>query len=379
VAQNVSADVSYKSLHSFGSGYDGQQPQAPLINVRGMLYGTTYAGGSSGDGAVFSIGTSGVEKVLYSFHGGNDGANSAAGLLATKGLLYGTTEFGGIPEYGGCNAGTVFSISTSGAERVIYRFYGYNCNDKIYNDGANPRASLIAAGGKFYGTTFNGGDENEGTVFRVDRHGREQVLHSVSVYTDGGNPAANLSKLNGVLYGTTTIGIGGGASAGTVFSITPSGTQNVLYNFPYGGAGGGFPAAGLIAIDGILYGTTAYGGSYGNYGTVFGMTPSGSLTILHDFGSGTDGSNPFAPLLNVNGKLYGTTKLGGAYGEGTIFKLSLTGAETIVHSFGQGSDGAMPLAGLTNVKGTLYGTTSAGGKHGEGTVFALNMETQPAI
>jgi uncharacterized repeat protein (TIGR03803 family) len=129
--------------------------------------------------------------------------------------------------------------------------------------------------------------------------------------------------------------------------------------------------AGLININGTLYGTARGGGP--NYdGTAFSITTSGSLTSLHSFGSGTDGSRPYAPLLNVKGTLYGTTSLGGAYDEGTVFSMRLTGTdEKVLHSFGHGTDGAMPLAGLIDVKGTLYGTTPAGGKYGDGTVFAL--------
>jgi uncharacterized repeat protein (TIGR03803 family) len=136
-----------------------------------------------------------------------------------------------------------------------------------------------------------------------------------------------------------------------------------------------YPAAGLINVNGIMYGTTEGGGAYADSlagGTAFSITTSGSLTTLHSFGSGLDGSLPWTPLLYVRGKLYGTTAYGGAHGKGTVFSMSLTGAdEKVLHSFGHGSDGAMPLAGLIDVKGTLYGTPSAGGKYSDGTVFAL--------
>src|ERR1700722_12389247 len=159
-------------------GSAGQIPKAALIDVDGALYGTTYGGGVYADGTVFSVSTTGAEKVLYSFLGdngsANDGANPSASLLAVKGLLYGTTEYGGYPSSGGCNAGTVFRISTLGAEKVIYRFYGYYCHDHVYNDGANPLASLIDVKGKLYGTTYSGGGGGiSGTVFRGRTKGRE--------------------------------------------------------------------------------------------------------------------------------------------------------------------------------------------------------------
>jgi uncharacterized repeat protein (TIGR03803 family) len=128
VSQNP-ASTTYKALYSFGKGSDGQQPKAALIDVNGVFYGTTYAGGAYSDGTVFSMSANGNEKVLYSFLGGNDGANPSASLLAVKGLLYSTTEYGGIPSSGGCNAGTVFRISTLGAEKIVYRFYGSYCHD----------------------------------------------------------------------------------------------------------------------------------------------------------------------------------------------------------------------------------------------------------
>jgi uncharacterized repeat protein (TIGR03803 family) len=367
------ASTSYKSLYSFGKGSDGQQPKAGLIDVNGILYGTTYGGGVYSDGTVFSVSTTGTEKVLYSFQGRNDGANPSASLLAVKDVLYGVTEHGGWE----INGGTVFKITTSGTEKVLHRFYGYY-SGMHYDDGANPVASLIDVKGKLYGTTSSGGSNDVGTVFRVSTSGREKVLHSFTLYEDAGVPLANLIDVKGTLYGTTEVGIGTGgenAGFGTVFSASTTGTEKVLYNFPYGGADGYYPSAGLINVNGTLYGTTAKGGAYGsfgNYGTAFSITTSGSLTSLHSFGSGTDGSNPYAPLLNVKGTLYGTTSTGGAYGKGTVFSMSLTGAdEKVLHSFGHGSDGSTPLAELIDVKGTLYGTTSAGGKYGDGTVFAL--------
>jgi uncharacterized repeat protein (TIGR03803 family) len=370
------ADTSYRSLYSFGKGSDGRKPKAALIDVNGTLYGTTYGGGAYASGTVFSMSITGIEKALYSFQGGNDGANPSASLLAVKGLLYGTTEYGGIPSYGGCNAGTVFRMSILGAEKILYRFYGYYCHDHVYNDGGNPVASLINVKGKLYGTTDNGGDGNSGTVFRIGISGREEVLHSFALYEDGANPLANLIDVKGILYGTTEAGIGNPGSNtgfGTVFSISTTGTENVLYSFPY--SNGSYLAAGLINVNGTLYSTTlgggAYGSTYGN-GTAFSITTNGLLTTLHSFGSGTDGVYPYAPLLDVKGTLYGTTSVGGAYGKGTVFSMSLTGAgEKVLHSFGHGSDGATPLAGLVDVKGTLYGTTSAGGANRKGTVFAL--------
>jgi uncharacterized repeat protein (TIGR03803 family) len=357
--------TSYKSLYSFGEGSDGQDPKAALIVVNGTLYGTTYGGGVHADGTVFTAGTSGAEKVLYSFQGGNDGANPSASLLAVKGVLYGTTEYGGGAE----SLGTVFKISTEGSEKVLHDF-------GPVPDGANPVASLINVKGRLYGTTYNGGSGTfpDGAVFEISKRGKENVLHSFSVYFDGAGPVANLLDVNGTLYGTTSYGVGETESTGgygTVFSVTTTGTEHILYNFIPRRGGAALPRDGLVNVKGTLYGTTYGGGAYGFGGTAFSITTSGSLTILHNFGSGTDGSEPYAPLLNVKGALYGTTSSGGTYDKGTVFRMSLTGNEKVLHSFGYSSDGAAPLVGLVEVHGTLYGTTSAGGANGEGTVFAL--------
>ena len=231
---------------------------------------------------------------------------------------------------------------------------------------------MIDAEGQLYGTTYNGGADNDGTVFRVSTSGNEKVLYNFFFYyPSGGNVAANLVDVKGTLYGTTELG-GSGTSAGygTLYSISTTGTEKLLHGFD--GSDGYYPAAGLINVNGTLYGTTEGGGAYGNNGTAFSVTTSRSLTALHSFGSGSDGSSPWASLLNVGSTLYGTTEAGGMYGKGTVFSMSLTGTdEKVIHDFGYGSDGARPLAGLIDVKGTLYGTTSAGGTYGDGTVFAL--------
>ncbi len=165
----TAATAGYISLYSFGKRpSDGQQPRAGLIDVSGTLYGTTYAGGVYSDGTVFSVGTTGTEKVLYSFHGERDGANPSASLLNVKGALYGTTEYGG----GDAGLGTVFKASASGVESVLHRFLGFYYHQQYYYDGAHPVASLLNVRGNLYGTTSDGGDEyicyeGCGSVFKI--------------------------------------------------------------------------------------------------------------------------------------------------------------------------------------------------------------------
>jgi uncharacterized repeat protein (TIGR03803 family) len=131
----------------------------------------------------------------------------------------------------------------------------------------------------------------------------------------------------------------------------------------------------LIDVNGTLYGTTMQGGTY-NLGTVFSISPTGTERVLHNFGSGganPDGTEPKAGLTNVNGTLYGTTSTGGKYNLGTIFSMSLTGTERVLHSFGKGHDGSDPQAGFLDLNGTLYGVTTHGGTKGFGTVYALTL------
>lgn len=362
------SSVTYEVLYSFryGSG-DGEYPYAGLLNVEGTLYGTTFYGGANGYGTVFSITRSGTETVLYSFRRGTDGDTPYARLVNVKGKLYGTTWGGGTN-----NNGTVFSITRSGAEAVLHRF-------KAGADGEYPYAGVLNVKGTLYGTTVYGGATGDGTVFKITPSGTESVLYNFQGGTDGDRPYAGLVNVKGTLYGTTNNG--GANGLGTVFSIAPSGAETVLYSFK-AGTDGALPEAGLTSVKGTLYGTTWAGGASG-HGTVFSITPSGAETVLYSFkGSPNDGNGPLAALLNVGGTLYGTTSDGGSggcvtstgydLGCGTVFSVTPSGTESLLYSFKAASgDGRRPEAGLISVKGRLYGTTVFGGATGGGTVFSL--------
>ncbi|MGA8385873.1 MAG: choice-of-anchor tandem repeat GloVer-containing protein [Candidatus Cybelea sp.] len=370
MAERTHVRPAYSVLYSFKGGSDGEYPWAGLLNANGTLYGTTGYGGSKHKGTVFKITTSGNETVLYRFKGGAvDGENPYASLINVKGTFYGTTRRGG----GGCEhhfCGTVFSITPSGMETVLHSFDGGRGNP----DGAFPEASLINVKSTLYGTTLSAGPEAYGTVFSVTTSGTETVLHGFSGIGsgDGAFPYARLLNIKDTLYGTTREG--SATNEGIVFSVTLSGSETVLYNFA-GGSDGASPWAGLINVNGTLYGTTRGGGSgCGGYGcgTVFAITTSGKEMVLHRFGGSSDGALPTADLLNINGTLYGTTQGGGANNDGTVFSITTSGTETVLHSFGTGTgDGQNPYAGLINVNGTLYGTTTSGGS-GYGTVFSFS-------
>jgi uncharacterized repeat protein (TIGR03803 family) len=372
-AERTAARPAYKLLHSFeGGSRDGEWPVAGLVNVKGTLYGTTRLGGANGYGTVYSITQSGTEKVLYSFKNCPDGSFPFAGLLNVNGTLYGTTIDGGAKCGTYFGFGTVFSITQSGTEKVLYSFK----NDP---DGVAPEADLINVNGTLYGTASQGGEYHKGTVFSITIRGKEKTLHSFGSSGDGVYPEASLLNVNGTLYGTTYNGgaysCGSIGYCGTVFEITTSGTEKLLYTFK-GPPDGVLPAAGLVNVNGTLYGTTSSGDPNG-YGTVFGITTSGREKLLYSF-NGINGAGPLAPLINVKGTLYGTTYVGGANDYGTVFSFTPPGTEKALYSFLGDPDGAYPTAGLVDVNGTLYGTTFDGGAYscGDGfncgTVFSLS-------
>ncbi|HEX4079800.1 MAG TPA: choice-of-anchor tandem repeat GloVer-containing protein [Rhizomicrobium sp.] len=272
-------------------------------------------------------------------------------------------------------------LSTALAKGASYEVL-YNFAAPPY-DGALPVAGVIDVNGTLYGTTEVGGiyagDGSGGTMFSVDpTTGAETLLHSFGSGLDGNYPGASVIDVKGTLYGTTVAG-GANGYTGTVFSVDPTtGVETVLHSFPSSATDGIYPVASLIDVNGTLYGTTERGGAYGD-GMVFSVDPKTTPeTVLHSFGSGTDGEYSFAGLIDVGGTLYGTTEKGGTYGDGTVFSVNpTTGAETVVYSFCSQrncTDGESPVASLIDVNGALYGTTGGGGT-GDGTVFSVNLTT----
>jgi uncharacterized repeat protein (TIGR03803 family) len=264
-------------LHSFTGPPDGAEPSSSLLKVGKLFYGTTATGGTGacdfntqdwpGCGTVFSMTRDGKVAVIYSFQATGDGALPFAGLINVNGLLYGTTAQGGAFGYG-----TVFSITPSGTERVVYSFKGGS-------DGAYPQASLLNVDEVLYGTTVEGGrtcgvTSSCGTVFAVTTAGSEAILYAFKGGADGEGPRAALINVNGTMYGTTVTG--GAFDAGTVFSVSKKGKETVVYSFA-GGADGSEPSGALLNLGGLLYGTTSGGGSGncgpGGCGTIFEVTP----------------------------------------------------------------------------------------------------------
>jgi uncharacterized repeat protein (TIGR03803 family) len=393
----------YTSLYSFQGGGDGWRPYGNLTSLNGLLYGTTYLGGdtecsffsdSSGCGTIYSVTTSGSENVVYTFTNAPDGALPIGGLANVNGTLYGTTEEGGANSFG-----TAFSYAGDG-DNILHSF------NASQTDGNQPFATQLLSGGKLYGTTLLGGgadcngDSNFGcgTVYSMTTGGKLNILHTFTSGADGGQPYGDLVPLGGKFYGTTYTGGGGpcssnGASGcGTIYSVTPSGTENVVYAFQ-DGADGSYPISGLTVIGNTLYGTTNSGGGGTGCGgtgcgTIFSITPGGTFKTVYTFQGGEDAGAPQGGMIDVDGTLYGTSVFGGGTGCGgngcgTIFSITPSGTESVLYAFLGGTDGQGVYGRLLYLNGTLYGDTAYGGTGtacpangtftGCGTVFSYTL------
>ncbi len=320
------------------------------------------------------------ESVTRSFGDGLDGNVLFSGLvLDPAGNLYGTTYGGGTNGWG-----TVFKLDAAGKETVLYSF---DCGTD------SPSAGLVRdASGEFFGTT-GGACSGKGTVFELNSvSGHEKFLYFFTgTDGDGANPWGGLVRAaSGNLYGTTLQGgdlnCQHGLGCGTVFKMDSAGKETVLHRFA-GTPDGALPFAGLVQdAMGNYYGTTSGGGTYG-YGAVFKVTRSGEVMLVYSFtGNSGDGAVPYGSLIHDgSGNLYGTTSAGGTHGSGTVFKLNGTGKETVLYSFKGGRDGSVPLAALLrDSAGSLYGTTQEGGGTecgglGCGVVFKLDKTGKEVV
>ncbi|MGA8429907.1 MAG: choice-of-anchor tandem repeat GloVer-containing protein [Candidatus Sulfotelmatobacter sp.] len=386
----VTAQTFTKLLDFNGSNGADPYYGSLVQGTDGNSYGVTFQGGVSancqalgvnqGCGTIFKMTPGGTLTTIYDFcqqSGCTDGYIPTGITLSSNGNFYGTTYAGGT--YG---QGTVFRVTPRGILTSLYSF----CVQANCADGRIPLGGIIqASDGNWYGTTFGGGNPGCGygcgTVFRVTPAGQLTTLYT---FPSSGNPAAPLIQgRDGNLYGTAT-GNSGNSGSSTIFRITLSGTFTTVYQFDQ-------PADiyyGLVqGSDGNFYGTTAIGGSNSasncslGCGTVFKLTPGGTLNTLYNFCSQancTDGATPGAPLIqSSNGKFYGTTSFGGSLQAGTIFSISSTGALTTLHSFDV-TDGAVPYGGLVqNTNGVIYGMTSSGGSTDDGVAFSLNGGLHP--
>ncbi|MGA2660906.1 MAG: choice-of-anchor tandem repeat GloVer-containing protein [Verrucomicrobiota bacterium] len=372
--------TGFRILHTFtalppfippnqaGTNVDGAQPMGGLILSSNTLYGTTAAGGSSGNGTVFAVNTDGTGfTTLYSFsapsasapYGNTDGTVPNGGLVLAGNTLYGTASQGG-----NFDNGTIFAVNTDGTGfTTLHDFTGTSGSSGTFgsgtnSDGTTPYAGLILSGNTLYGTTRNGGTNGNGTVFGVDTDGTGfTTLYSFSASsasgfygnTDGANSYAALIISGNTLYGTASQG--GNSDNGTIFAVNTDGTGFFLLHAftstenagcgmcPYYNVDGAEPKAGLMLSGNTLYGT-AY--TLGNLrsGTIFAVNTDGSgFTILHTFTrsgfdafENSDGASPLAGLVVSDNKLYGTTSRGGTSADGTVFSISFPPQLSIIPS-----------------------------------------------
>jgi len=391
---------TFTVLHSFTGGADGALPSAGLTqDLAGNLYGTTTLGGmnhggdcyDAGCGIVFKLMSTGSDWILSPLHAFGqfpDGNYPLSRVtFGPDGAFYGTTAQGGQSGQG-CSAGgcgTVFKLnpqSTARAaslaawrDKIIYPFggdpdgYGTCCGDVVFD-----RAGIL------YGTTWNGGASELGTIYELVPSGTdwtEKVLYSFTGGDDGAWPFGSvILDQAGSLYGVTYKG--GSYSWGTIFQLKWSGTNwtlTTLYAFK-GEADGGFPIGGLILDQlGNLFGSTSTLGPGGG-GVVFVLSPSNGIWTLTPIYAFTGNQGPGSNLTrDAVGNLYGTTSADGVYGLGSVFKLTTAGGTRSyigLHDFTGGTDGGQPSGGVTiNADGNLYGTAQSGGANGYGVVWKI--------
>jgi uncharacterized repeat protein (TIGR03803 family) len=357
--------VQLQTVYSFRDGDDGAIPAGPLIRDKeGNLYGTTIQGGQAGGpydlGTVFEVTPDGSERVLYTFAGGRDGSYPFGVVRDSSGNLYGSTSVGG----GACDCGTIYKLSPDGKKTMLHSFAGGN-------DGASPAGLLLGRHGILYGFASKGGAQGSGVVFRLTPKGKETVLYAFTGKSDGGHPGGSpIIDSIGNLYGTASDG--GARGRGVVFKLSPDLTETVLHSFT-GGKDGADPAGPPIGdLQGNLYGTTTHGGP-NDAGTVFKISPDGTESVLYAFTGGSDGGNPEAGVvLDSAGNLYGGA-YAGAHALGAVFEVDPHGHESVLYSFTGGLDGTDPsYSGLVFDKhGNIFGTTLGGGNTDSGVLFEV--------
>jgi uncharacterized repeat protein (TIGR03803 family) len=356
---------TFKVLHTFtGSASDGAMPWSSVTPIGSTLYGTTYYGGSTGNGTIYRVDTDGSDfSLVHSFNGGTgDGKTPTGGLVAIGSALYGATNQGGSSQWG-----TVFQIGAeSGNFRILHSF------STDASNGKDPCSDLTCVGATLYSNTYSGGNADKGTIFKVETDGSGfSVLHPFNGgISDGATPYGGLTAIGSALYGVTTQG--GSSNEGTIFRLNMDGSGfSLLHSFNGGAGDGAKPQTRLTLVGSTLYGLTDSGGS-GNKGTIFRIATDGSdFSVLHSFNGGVnDGTNPVGGLTLLGSTLYGTTYYGGSSNEGTVFQIGADGMDyKLLHTFTD--DGANPFGALTAIDSTLYGTTKYGGGRNMGVVFSI--------
>nr|WP_317046582.1 choice-of-anchor tandem repeat GloVer-containing protein [Adhaeribacter arboris] len=403
---------TFTVLRNLSYTSDGANPQGDLTQgTDGNFYGLTYTGGTNSYGTIFKMTPGGTYTVLRNLDYTNDGRNPQGSLVqGSDGSFYAMTPAGGLG-----NRGTIFKVTPAGAYSILVHFpeaakgqtplgsliqasngnfYGLTSTGGTYNygtifklcdgaystvyslnsgtSGSSPQGSLLqGTDGNFYGLTYNGGANGYGTIFKVTPGGTYTALRNLNYTTDGGNPTGTLIQSAGNFYGMTSRG--GANSYGTIFKISSGGSFTVLKHLDNTKTGS-YPNGSLVqGADGNFYGTTYQGGA-NNYGTIFKITPSGTLTVLRNFDNINDGRYPLSTLVKgIDNNFYGTSQQGGLFNSGTIFKITPGGTFTVLHNLDYVNDGGQPKGSLVQGSdGSFYGLTPEGGFFNSGTIFKIS-------
>jgi uncharacterized repeat protein (TIGR03803 family) len=366
----LSPDGTFTMLHRFGAtDFDGLLPHGALTIIGQRLFGTTSAGGDAAGGTVFSLNVDGSGyQILHNFGSRPlDGTDPEAGLSIFSGKLWGTTFSGGRG-----NVGTVFALDPDGSEyKVVLDL------EPGSPMGENPSQPPAFSDGRGFGICWNGGAHARGAIFTFLPDGSDaRSVHDFDATTSNGYlPTGPLVSFGSFLYGVTD---GGGPNAvGTVYSFNSQGTGfRILHGFGAGHADGAEPAGAILIVGGVIYGTTVFGGA-NDQGVVYALGTGDNFSILRSFEfDATDGRLPHAGLVLASGLLHGTTLGGGPKKYGTVFEIGLDGTGyRQAWTFGQTIlDGWYPSTGLVEVGGRLIGTTSGGGSGDSGVIFSINKD-----
>jgi len=365
--------ATYTDIHDFAGGSDGTYSQSQLTkSTSGDLYSITQQGGSYSCGTLYKISSTGVYSQLYTFDGNAGKSPVNQLIIASDGKLYGVTQIGGPNSAGTSGTGTVFQYDLSA--NTISVFCTFDGINSFYANGINQGTDK-----NFYGTSVSGGLTSaeagyvggNGSAFKVTNKGVISLLYSFYTHTGYIPNGSTIQGPDGQFYGTTVHG--GYHDSGTIYKTTANGNVTILHHFNdsrplYEGSD---PGTGLVvAKDGNLYGSTTIGGLYGN-GTLYKISTAGVFTLLYSL-KGWNGNNTIAPMIQgKDGALYGVCEFGGVNNSGTAFRLSGS-TLTILHHF-ESAKGYAPISAMTQDSvGNLYGTTSSGGAYGHGIIYELN-------
>jgi len=362
-------DIDLFGLRISFDGADGASPYGSLVEYDGFLYGMTTEGGVNNEGMLFRYDKVANQTTkLADFYGDDYGDYPYGSLtLGQDGVLYGQTYSGGAYNYG-----VMFKYNTNTMSFI-------KCFDFGQSDEGSKNVSslLLASDGWVYGTTWEGGQYNGGTIYRINPANREfQHLYDFDIYSYGGNPMTGLIQAeDGYLYGTTPNG--GTVNAGILYRFDANNKIVTVLEDLITPSEGAHPAGPPVqASDGYLYGLTVEGGSIGD-GALYRFNLSNGVYIkLADFQDAASGSNPTGSLVEAtNGKLYALAEDGGQFGFGTLFEYDPVGGTFFVKvHFDDLNKGAAPVGTLIEYQDNkLYGVCAAGGAFGEGTLFVYDV------